>query len=80
MRSYIFRVELEQEEDGRWSAVVPALVGCAVWGETSEEALEAIHEGAKAYVEVLTEDGRAVPTDDEGAVEVVEGAAVSVIA
>jgi len=29
LKAYIFPVELEQEEDGRWSAVVQSLPGCA---------------------------------------------------
>lgn len=78
MKSYIFRVELEEEEDGRWSAVVPALPGCGAWGSTREEALEAVREAANAYVEVLIEDGRTVP--EEAYVGVVEGAAVAVVA
>jgi predicted RNase H-like HicB family nuclease len=61
MKSYIFRIELDREDDGRWSAVVPALPGCAAWGHTAEEALSAVREAADAYVEVLIEDGRPVP-------------------
>ena len=63
MKSYVFRVELLQEGDGRWSAIVPALPGCAVWGYTAEEALEAIDEATKMYVEDLVEDGEPVPID-----------------
>jgi predicted RNase H-like HicB family nuclease len=77
MKSYIFRVELEQE-NGVWSAVVPALPGCAVDASSMSEALEAIQEAAHVYVEVLIEDGRPIPLDDvsSGA----EGAAVAVVA
>jgi predicted RNase H-like HicB family nuclease len=77
MKSYIFRVELEQE-DGVWSAVVPALPGCAIDAGSPDEALEAIQEAAQAYVEVLIEDGRPIPLEavDSGA----EGAAVAVVA
>jgi predicted RNase H-like HicB family nuclease len=77
MKSYIFRVELEQEE-GIWSAVVPALPGCAVDAGSPNEALEAIQEAARAYVQVLLEDGRPIPLEavDSG----VEGAAVAVVA
>jgi predicted RNase H-like HicB family nuclease len=58
MKSYIFRVELiEEKEDGGWSAVIPALPGCAVSGDTVEEALGYLREAAQAYVEVLIEDG-----------------------
>ena len=42
MKSYIFEVELAEEEDGRWSAVVPDLPGCATWGYTAAEAMEAL--------------------------------------
>ncbi|HLG10893.1 MAG TPA: type II toxin-antitoxin system HicB family antitoxin [Dehalococcoidia bacterium] len=78
MKSYIFRVEVEQDEDGRLSAVVPALPGCAVWGLTIEDALEAIQDAAQAYVEILIEDGRPIPLDEvsSGA----DGAAVAVVA
>ena len=31
-------VEMEQEEDGRWIADIPALPGVIVYGETREEA------------------------------------------
>jgi len=80
MKSYIFRVELDEEDDGRWSAVVPALTGCAAWGKTADEALEAVREAAKAYVDVLVEDGRVIPEDREVPVQVLDGPAVSVVA
>jgi len=40
VKSYVFHAELEQEEDGRWSAWIEALLGCATWGHNREEALE----------------------------------------
>lgn len=61
MKTYIFSVSIEQEEDGRWSAWVDALPGCAVWGYTREEALDAIRDTAQAYIEVLLEKGQSVP-------------------
>ena len=61
MKTYLFSVGLEQEEDGRWSAWVEALPGCAVWGYTREEALEAIKDTAQAYIEVLLEKGQSIP-------------------
>lgn len=33
-----FKVELEQEEDGRWIADIPELPGVLVYGETKDEA------------------------------------------
>jgi len=76
VKTYIFRVDLDQEDDGRWSAVVPALLGCATWGETREEAFRSIQDAAQAYVETLIEDGRPVPI--EPSVEVIEAPAVAV--
>ena len=78
MKSYVFKVELDQEEDGRWSAVVPALLGCNAWGYSAEEALEAVREAAQAYVELLIEDGEAVPMENDQAVTVLDGAAIAV--
>ena len=61
MKTYLFSVGLEQEEDWRWSAWVEVLPGCAVWGYTREEALEAIKDTAQAYIEVLLEKGQSIP-------------------
>ena len=57
MKTYVFNVEIEQDEDGRWGAAIPALPGCATWGYTSEEALEALQEAAQAYLEDMVEAG-----------------------
>lgn len=77
MRTYIFRIELEEEEDGRWSVWVPALPGCASWGNTKDEALENIQDAIKACLEVLLEEGRPIPCEPEE-VQVIEAPAVSV--
>jgi predicted RNase H-like HicB family nuclease len=63
MKTYVFKVEVEQEEDGRWSARIPVLPGCATWGYTKEEALESLKEAAKAYLEVLAEQGKVAPLE-----------------
>ena len=62
MRSYIFRVVLEQDEDV-WRAFIPELEakGAATWGNTKEEALRNIHEVAQMVIEVLLEDGESLP-------------------
>jgi predicted RNase H-like HicB family nuclease len=76
LKTYILPVEVEREEDGRWSAVVNALPGCAVWGYSKEEALKAIKEAAQAYIETLIEQGRAIPAAKD--IEVKESPVVSV--
>jgi predicted RNase H-like HicB family nuclease len=47
MKSYVFRVVLERDEDV-WRAYIPELEGrsAATWGPTKEEALRNIHEVA----------------------------------
>ena len=78
MNTYVFRVELDQDEDGRWSASIPTLPGCGTWGETREEALEALKEASQAYIDVLLEDGRPVPAEAGEAVQVIDAPAIAV--
>ncbi|HZX14338.1 MAG TPA: type II toxin-antitoxin system HicB family antitoxin [Thermodesulfobacteriota bacterium] len=78
LKSYIFRAEIEQEEDGRWSAEIPLLPGCATWGYTKEEALQALRDAAQAYIEVLIEDGKPIPSEPKEEVEIVEAPVVAV--
>jgi antitoxin HicB len=59
--SYVFRVELVEEDDGRWSAGVPVLPGCATWGYTREEALHNIHDAVEAYIRDLQNAGEDIP-------------------
>ena len=63
MKTYIFKAELEQDDDGRWGAEIPALPGCATWGYTKEEALEALQEAAQGYLEVLAENNQSLPEE-----------------
>ena len=65
MRTYVFPVELEQDEDGRWSASIPLLPGCSAWGRSKEEALRALREAAQAYLEVLVEQKGSLPSELE---------------
>ncbi len=45
--TYTFKASLQEEDDGRWSAWIDSLPGCAAWGYTRDEALEALQEGGK---------------------------------
>lgn len=63
VKSYLFRVELVEEDDGRWSAGVPALVGCATCGITREEALHNIRDAVEAYVRAMQKAGEEIPND-----------------
>jgi predicted RNase H-like HicB family nuclease len=48
----LLRIELEQEDDGRWVAEIPDLAGVLAYGTTTEE--------AKTKVEAL-DHGETVP-------------------
>jgi predicted RNase H-like HicB family nuclease len=69
-------VELVQEEDGRWSAGVPALPGCATWGYIREEALRNARDAVEAYVRDLRKVGEEIPKDT--ALEVIDEPVVAV--
>jgi len=62
VKSYVFRVVLEPDEDA-WRAYIPELEskGGATWGKTKEEALRNIHEVAQMVIESLLEDGESLP-------------------
>jgi predicted RNase H-like HicB family nuclease len=62
MKSYVFPVAIERDEDV-WRAYVPDLEskGAATWGYTREEALKNIQEVVQMVIEELLEDGEALP-------------------
>jgi predicted RNase H-like HicB family nuclease len=76
VKTYLFQVELAQEDDGRWSAWIEMLPGCAAWGNSKEEALEAIKETTQAYLEVLIEKGQHIPKTQ--AVETIDAPVIAV--
>ena len=51
------KAQLEQDEDGRWSAWIDALPGCAAWGYSQVEALAALQDATEAYIEDMVDAG-----------------------
>jgi len=76
MHTYLLHVEIVKEENGRWSAGVPALPGCATWGYTKEEALKNIHDSVEAYIRAMRKAGEKTPKD--ATLEVIKEPAVAV--
>jgi predicted RNase H-like HicB family nuclease len=64
MKTYVFRVVIEPDED-RWSAHCPALLiySAVTWGDTQEEVLKHIQEVVQMVVAELLEDGEPIPED-----------------
>ncbi len=62
VKSYVFRVVLEQDED-IWRAFISELEakGGATCGNSKEEALRNIHEVAQMVIEALIEAGESLP-------------------
>jgi len=56
-----FRVELEQEEDGRWIGEVPDLPGVMAYGATPDEARAKVQALALRVVADRLEHGEAGP-------------------
>jgi predicted RNase H-like HicB family nuclease len=66
-----YRVFIEQDEDGRFVAEVPALPGCISQGNTRKEALQNIQEAITVYLESLKAHNEPIPPPiDEEVVEV----------
>ena len=57
----LYEAQLEQDDDGRWSAWIESLPGCAAWGYSQDEALSALRDAAEAYIEDMVEAGDQTP-------------------
>lgn len=56
-----YRIIIEQDEDGVFSAVVPSMPGCISQGSTRSEALVNIKEAMEGYIESLTKHNEPIP-------------------
>ena len=66
MKSYVFRVELESDENGWRAFYLPwEEIGASTWGDTQEQALKNIQEVLSMIIEEYTEDGEALPGIEE---------------
>jgi len=51
MKSYLFTVVVERDEDWRYVAICPSLQGCYTEGETEAEAIELIGDAIRLHIE-----------------------------
>ncbi|HEY8748293.1 MAG TPA: type II toxin-antitoxin system HicB family antitoxin [Tepidisphaeraceae bacterium] len=58
-----YTVVLEQEADGGYVAVVPALPGCVSQGDSRTAAMDNIREAIELYIKDCREAGDPVPTE-----------------
>ncbi|MFH2218226.1 MAG: type II toxin-antitoxin system HicB family antitoxin [Pseudomonadota bacterium] len=77
MKTFILRVDLIEEEDGRWSATVPELPGCSSWGYSQQEALANIKDAAEIYIEDMVDAGEGFPIKSDK-IEVINEPAIAI--
>jgi antitoxin HicB len=66
--AFKYRIVVEwSDEDQAFVARVPVLPGCAAHGATAEKATHEAERAAALMLEVLREDGRALPPEDASA-------------
>jgi len=55
LKEYFYKVVVEPQTEGGYTAYVPKLPGCVSEEETYQETLENIHEALEFYLEALAE-------------------------
>ena len=59
------RIEIEREQDGRWIAEVPDLLGVMVYGQSREEAISKVEVLALRVIADRLDHGEAIPELNE---------------
>ena len=58
-----YRIILNQEPEGGYTVIVPALPGCVTYGDNVNHAIDMAKEAIEGYLEVLKEQGEEIPDD-----------------
>jgi predicted RNase H-like HicB family nuclease len=66
VKTYVFQVEVEPDEEG-WRAFYPPWeeIGASTWGYTKEEAIKNIQEVLSMILEEFNEEGRPIPATEQ---------------
>lgn len=70
MKNYFYKVIIEPQKEGGFTAYVPKLPGCVSEGDTYDEAYKNIKEAMELYLDVLKERKKKVVVDDIHVLEV----------
>ena len=60
---YNFNASFDQDLDGRWSAWLTSYPACGTWGDSRQEALEALAEMTVVFLEVMQDAGEQIRAD-----------------
>lgn len=63
MSEYFYKVVIEPQPEGGFTAYAPGLPGCVSQGETYEETLDHIREAMELYLETQRDRGIEIPSD-----------------
>ena len=63
MRILNFNIVLRPEPEGGFTVFVPSLPGCITYGKNIDEAKRMAMEAISLYLEILKEEGEAIPSD-----------------
>ncbi len=69
MKVLNYRVILIPEDEGGYTAKVPAMPGCITYGDTIEETLSMVKDAIEGCIEVLLEEAQSIPKDDSDTLE-----------
>ncbi len=64
MSQNTYRVLLNKEPEGGFTALVPMLPRCITYGETMDAAIVNVKEAIELYMESLTAHGEPIPTEE----------------
>lgn len=64
MKDYHYKVVIEPQEEGGFTAYIPSLPGCVTEGETYEEVVSNIKEALELYLETMKEKNQTIKSDD----------------
>jgi predicted RNase H-like HicB family nuclease len=64
MRNQFYKVIIEPQEEGGFTAYIPKLPGCVSEGDTYNETLVNIQEALKLYLETMRERKQKILEDD----------------
>ena len=60
---YRLNISYDQDFDGRWSAWLTSYPACGTWGDTKDEAAEALVEMIGVFMDVMQDSGEPVYAD-----------------
>lgn len=60
-----YKIHLQKEEEGGYTVIVPALLGCITYGEDVDEAISMAKEAIELYVSELKDRNEPIPDDSK---------------